>query len=360
MFSLFIANLKLLFRNRQQLFWSLAFPLIFTVIFGFFFSGGNTNAGTVGLVNKADTQLSQELVKSLEASSSIKLQEETDISRAKDLLKKSKLNAIISIPEGFGGTQQDSPKALSVIYDPANQQSGAVVMGFLQSYLTQVNFQLQNARPIYTVSQESSASGSFNYFDFILVGLLGMALMNSSIQGIAISMSKYREDKILKRITTTPLPGWVFVASEVLARLVLNFLQISLILAVGVYGFHATLHGSITTIYVLALFGAILFQSIGFTIAGLTKTTQAAEGMATAIAIPMMFLAGVFFPIDQLPKWLYSIVQYLPLAPLLRVMRAIILENASPLDNPTSLALIVAWIVVCLGFASLRFRLTEE
>ena len=188
------------------------------------------------------------------------------------------------------------------MYDPGNTQSNIIILNFLDKYLTQANFKLQNAKPIFQIEEEKTTDRELNYFDFVLVGLIGMALMNSSVQGVSITMAKYRDDKILKRITTTPLPAWQFIISEVLARLILNI----------------------------------------------------------AITIPMMFLAGVFFPIDQLPDWLSKIVQYLPLAPFLRMLREIGLESISPLTNPINIIIVISWIAVMLVIASYRFRLTEE
>ena len=113
-------------------------------------------------------------------------------------------------------------------------------------------------------------------------------------------------------------------------------------------------------LYALSLLGSILFQLIGFVIASFVKTTDAAQGAATAITIPMMFLGGVFFPIDSLPKWLFSVVQYLPIAPLLRVIRSVALDGASPFQNPTNIIIVLAWVAVVLVISSWRFRLNEE
>ena len=95
-------------------------------------------------------------------------------------------------------------------------------------------------------------------------------------------------------------------------------------------------------------------------IASFVKTTDAAQGAATAITIPMMFLGGVFFPIDTLPKWLIAIVQYLPIAPLLRIIRGVVLEGNSPFFNPSNIIIVMIWIVACLVIASWKFRLREE
>lgn len=359
MIKLFVANLKLLVRNRQSLFWSIMFPLIFTVIFGFFFGKGSINAGAVALVNQSNSQLATTIEKDMTASDLFKIQKVSDLPSARDLMKQNKVNIIVDLPANFGSMTPDDPKKINVILDPANNTSNSVVTGFLNQYLTATNFQIQKAQPIYQVATENTTSGALSYFDFVLIGLLGMALMNSSIQGLSISMARYKEDKILKRITTTPLPGWKFISAEVASRLILNFVQISLILLVGVYGFKAHVPTNLGIVFLISLFGAVLFQLIGFVIAAITKTTDAAEGAATAIAIPMMFLAGVFFPIDQLPKWLYSLVQYLPLAPLLRMLRGVALNYPTPYTTKDIL-IVASWIVVMLFIAIYRFRLSEE
>ena len=359
---LFVSNLKMMVRGRQALFWALAFPLMFTVIFGFFFGGSNGGAGgTIILINQSNTEIAQNLEKAFDNSNLFKIKKETDETTARDQLKKNQVGAIVEIPANFGDlTNPSSAKQINIIDDPANAQVNASIIGFVNQFLTNLDFQVQKAQPIFTINEEKTNQRELNYFDFVLMGLIGLALMNASVQGIAITMANYREDKILKRITTTPLPSWKFVLAEVLSRLVLNLIQISLILAVGYYFFHAHIYGNIILIYLFALLGGLLFQSVGFMVASVTKTTDAAQGMSVAITIPMMFLAGVFFPIDQLPKWLFIIVQYLPLAPLLRMIRQIGLEAVSPLTNPSNLIIVLAWIVVGLLFSIFRFRLAEE
>lgn len=360
MIKLFFANLKMLLRNKQQLFWSLMFPLIFTVIFGFFFGQGSSIAGTVALINNSDSQLSATIENALNKTDLFKVRQLNSEDEARKLLKKNQVTAVVIIPEKFGTPDPSAPTLIRILADPGNMQSNSVIGGFINQYLTNINFEIQNAKPIYSIDVENTAAGSFSYFGFVLIGLVGMALMNSNIQGISISMSKYREDQILKRLTTTPLAPWKFILAEIFSRLLVNIVQVALILAVGLYGFHAEINYGLPTIAGLSLVGAILFQLIGFSIATVTKTTAAAEGMSTAIAIPMMFLAGVFFPIDQLPKWLFSIIQYLPLAPLLRLMRGAALESTSIFENPINISIVLGWIVVLLIFASMKFRLTEE
>lgn len=359
MLKLFLADLKMMTRNKQAIFWAFMFPLMFTFIFGFFF-GKNSNAGTIGLINKSDTPLAQSIEKSLTDSNLFKVVKVDNVDSAKDQIKKTKISAAIEIPSGFGEITPTSPTAIMLIEDQGNAQINSMLQGYLNTFLTSANFQVANTKPIFTLEQNMVSNNALSYFDFVLAGILGLALMNSSIIGIAVGMTDYREKKILKRITTTPLKTWRFILSEVFSRLILNFFQISLILVIGKYIFDAHIYGNIFIIFSIAILGALLFQLIGFVIASIAKTTTAAEGMATAITIPMMFLSGVFFPIDSLPKWLMSVVQFLPLAPILRILRGTVLEGFSPFENPINITIVISWIIACLLFATFRFKLADE
>jgi len=362
MFSLIIANLKMMVRNKQALFWSMVFPIIFTVIFGFFFGSGTMNLGTVELVNKSNTEISTSLKKVLKEQSDIfKIEEQPSVDKVKDQINKGKAGAAVVIPENFGANTPDAATKITILTDPGAAQTASAVEGVVGGFLTSTNYQVTGIQPVFSFETEAanSSSSGFNYFDFVLVGLIGMAMMNSAVQGLAISISRYREDQILKRITTTPLPGWKFIVAEVIAQLIENIVQIGLIIFVGVQFFHAHV-GHVVPLLIISLVAALLFQLVGFFIAAVTKNSDAAEGMATAITIPMMFLSGVFFPIDSLPKWLYNIVQILPLSPLLKMMRSVSLLGGSVLDNLIHVWIVLGWIVVMLLLTIWRFRLSDE
>jgi ABC-2 type transport system permease protein len=352
----------MLVRNKQALFWSLAFPLMFTVIFGFFFGEGSNATGTVALVNDSQTEIAKNIRDFLIDSEQINIKLEDDLNDARDQLKDNKVSSVIYIPDKFGqmGTNGvTGQKKIQVFTSPANAQANGIIIGTIEGYLTELNYKIQNASKVFTIDVVETTEGDIDYFDFVVIGLIGLALMNASIQGIAISMAKYREDKILKRITTTPLKTPVFILAEVFSRLFQNVLQVILILSISIYIFDAHIE-NIAQVFALALLGAILFQSIGFAIASFSKTTNAAQGASRAITIPMMFLAGVFFPIDQLPGWLSPIVELLPLAPLLEMIRQIGLDNINPFDDPTNVSIVVSWIIVMLVVSSYKFRLSEE
>ena len=384
--KLFWADLKILVRNKQALFWSLAFPLMFTFIFGFFFGNENKSLGSIAYLNNSDTELASGFTEAINESELFDLTTGITEEEAKDKLDTGGVSAIIIVPSNFGNfntVEKGNPAAsvlppqiastlpklevpefekskIKVIYDANNMQASSVILTFVDKFLSEANLKVQGGESTYSIEEVRNSKNDASYFDFVLAGLIGLALMNSSIMGIAIGMSKYREDKILKRITTTPLKTWKFITAEVAARLTVNVVQISLILLVGVGFFHANIFGSYVTLFAISLLGGLLFQLIGFTIASVTKTADAAQGLSQVVTIPMMFLAGVFFPTDQLPKWLNSIVEFLPLAPLLRMIRDVALDGKSVFSDPKNMIIVGSWIIICFLISVFRFKLSEE
>jgi len=360
-FKLLGADLKMLVRNKQALFWSLFFPIIFIVIFGLFFGKGGNISGSISIIDTSNNQTSQSIVKGLKDSNIFTIKNYGSLDEAKNQIQAGKLSAVVYFPPTFASTTQTPSNAVKIYYDPANASTSNILNTYIDKFITGYTYKVNNIKPQFTIDAEKlNNNKQFTYFDFVLVGILGLALMNGSIIGIAVGISKYREDKILKRIVSTPLKPWKFVLAEVFSRLLINLIQIALILTVGTVIFDGHIYGSLSMVVGLALIGGILFQLIGFVIAAFAKTTDAAQGMAQVVTIPMMFLAGIFFPIDALPTWLSNIVKFLPLAPLLRMMRGVALEGTSPIQNPADMAIVLGWIVVALALSLYKFRLTEE
>lgn len=90
--------------------------------------------------------------------------------------------------------------------------------------------------------------------------------------------------------------------------------------------------------------------------AGRASNPDAAQGIGNAVAIPMMFLSGVFFPTDTLPQVVQTVVRYLPLTPLIEAMRKVSIEGLSITDTGPQLLLLGAWVVVSFAIAGRVFR----
>ena len=169
-------------------------------------------------------------------------------------------------------------------------------------------------------------------------------------------MAAYREKRILVRLLATPLRVRVFFAARVLSALLLSVLQAAIILAAGWIFFGVAVQGNLLHIALLVVLGNIVFLNLGFVVGAFSKTVAAASGLGNAVGLPLMFMSGVFFPIENLPTILRIIVEYLPLAPILEIVRGIVLHSNAFWEFPLQLAIVCGWIVLSAVAAIRTFR----
>lgn len=203
------------------------------------------------------------------------------------------------------------------------------------------------------------ADSGVDYFDFVLPGLLAMGLMNFTMVGIAGSVARFRELRVLRRIRATPLAPGAFIAAQVAARLTLAVGQVVLMLGVGI-ALGAEVQGSALLLIALATLGNMTFLSLGFAVAGRTGSVDAANNLAGLATAPLMFLSGMFFPVESLPSVVERLAQVLPITPLIDALRAVALQGAGPADIAGDMLLLLVWVPVAFGVARLAFRFTDD
>lgn len=356
-FHMTIANLKMIARNRQSLFWALAFPLIFVVVFGTFFRESDT-ATEVMVIDNAQDDVSRQLIASLREIDGIGVVERDNERLARRQIDEGELNYLLVIPEGLQAAIENNPPAhITVVFDDTNP-IGDVVVGLVERFVDQANLDMASAPRRLALNVEGVSIGDVDFLDFVLPGLAIWGVMSFSVIGLAATISSYREKKILTRILATPLSVRVFFTSQVLAYLVLALIQAAIILSVGAFVFGASVKGNLLVIGLLVLVGNLVFLNIGFIVGAYAKTVQAASGLGNAVVLPLMFFSGVFFPTDNLPIILRTVIEYLPLAPMLETFRGVILEARPLTDFPSQLAVLAGWLLgtAIVAVKTFRFR----
>ncbi len=354
-----------MFRDWLTLFWGLAFPVMFVVIFGLFSVGEGTGSARLAIIDRANTEISRQIIEGLSQVKFFKINDKiASEAEARKAIQDGRLDAAIIIPESLKAlhaTESFPPQiAFTVFYDKSNLVEYELVRGVLSQFINEVNLRATNAPRLFTLQEEALDARRIKYMDFLLPGIMGMGLMMNGIIGIAVDMTRYREQRILKRIRATPLPPRLFLISQVLAYLVLVFLQATLIIFIATAFFGATVHGSLLNLYCLTLVGTLIFLNIGFIVAGVSRTSSAASGLSQVIGMPMMFLSGTFFPTSGLPEVVQSIVQILPLTPLMKAMRAVALNDASLVSLGLELLQVGVWIAVTFAIAARTFKFQAD
>ena len=367
MWKLFLANIKMTFRDKQAIFWSLVFPLMFIVIFGLFDFSKMGNA-KYAIFDEAQTEVSRQVDEELQNIEIFKRQDtSTSIDEAKGQLRNGRIDIIIVIPKDFGQTDLvPNPDAtaptlnqIDIIYNANGSTINQIALSVVDKFIDQMNMQAAHTPMLFSYTTESIQTKDIKYIDMIMPGILGMAIMTSAVIGISTGISRYREQKLLKRLAGTPIKVRNFLMAEVLSYLVVNVIQISLIIALARIAFHVQVYGNYFLIYAISIFGSIIFLNLGFAVAGYSKNTKTAEALSQVVTMPMMFFSGVFFSTEALPKIIGTVVEYLPLTPMIEALRSISNNGEGITAIWTQPIYMAGWIILSFLIAWKLFKFKD-
>ncbi|MEW6034598.1 MAG: ABC transporter permease [Chloroflexota bacterium] len=353
--GLFIASFKQFFRDRTALFFTFAFPLLFMVIFGLVFGGNGHMSYDIGLANEADSPVATAISEALKKVSIFKVNE-GELDQGLEKLRNGDIRAVVSIPEDIQSRIASGEAAsISVYYDPSQTTSTQVILSVLRQLVNEVNQQLTQQPALISLAEKSVQSHDLRDIDYLVPGIVAMSVLFLGLFG-ALPMVDWREKQVLKRLRATPLSRTVVVSSQVAYRLVLALLQTLLILVVAYFAFDVQVVGSWLVLLGLVLLGTLAFVALGYLAVSRARTTESAMPIIQLIQFPMLFLSGIFFPVDFMPDFMRPIVAAMPLTYLGDAFRQTMV-NATPLHPLTvDVAVLTAWLVVSMLLAVRLFR----
>jgi ABC-2 type transport system permease protein len=172
----------------------------------------------------------------------------------------------------------------------------------------------------------------------------------------AVPLVADRQKGILKRLSATPLRRWQLVGANAVMRLLIALVQTLIIVGVGIAVFGVETSGSILLTASFVALGAVSFLALGYVLASFTRTEEAANGVTQVVQFPMMFLSGVFFPIEAMPSFLQSIARLIPLTYLADALRQVMVGGTAFAPLWVCAAVLLGWLVVCFGIAARKFQ----
>jgi ABC-2 type transport system permease protein len=272
-------------------------------------------------------------------------------------LKQGDMRVLIVVPDGVSASVTSGRGAdVEAYYDPSNQTTAQVVLAIVERVIDAFDRGVSGRPALLSVRPLSVISESLRYIDLLLPGILGMSLMQLGLFATAPELVQLREQQVLRRMGATPLPRTTLLASQVMHRLTIGLTQTFIIVIVGVLAFKVYILGNVALLVGVVLLGAMAFVAMGYLISGLAKTQESVIGISQFINFPMMFLSGVFFPVEIMPAWIKPVMNAMPLTYLVDALRQIMV-GATPLHSlGLDLGVLAVWLVVCSVLAVRFFR----
>lgn len=197
---------------------------------------------------------------------------------------------------------------------------------------------------------------------YYVPSILALSVVSATFLQLAMSLTRLREDGVLKRLRGTPLPAPVFIVSRVLLSFVVTAMLVVVLSAVGrlLYGVRLPTT-TVGALVVTLLVGAASFSCLGIAITRVVPNEDAAPAVTNAIVLPLYMISGTFFATDHAPSWMRTVASVFPLRPftdaLLRTFDPA--TTGSGFDWP-HLAVVAAWGLAGLLAALLTFQWTPR
>ncbi|MFG2244306.1 ABC transporter permease [Spirillospora sp. NPDC048823] len=332
-------------RDRTALFFTVLFPLMFLVIFGGIFSDQTTSKvevltlGKVPVLDQAVAQGGDELGKVMKV---------TEASDRAGALRKVEKGDVHGAVEQRGGE-------LVVHYSAADQVKSGTVRALMDSIIQSANQAATGRPPAYTLATERVEDDSLKAIQFFTPALLGWALASAAVFGASQTLVTWRTKGILRRLQLSPAPIPTVFAARVAVSVAVALVQFALFVLVALLPiFGLQLEGAWWMAIPLLVAGVLAFLSIGMIVGAWAKSQETANAVTQLIVLPMAFLGGSFFPLEQTPGWMQTLSYIFPLRYLNEGMLDVMSRGLGPTSALAEIGILVG---VAAGGALIALRL---
>src|SRR3989441_6447107 len=191
---------------------------------------------------------------------------------------------------------------------------------------------------------------------FIVPGLIGALLMQTTITAMAVSVVRERGKGTLEALVVSPIRRWELLLGKIIPNLFVAYGQMTMALVVARFVFDVPIRGSLVLLYALSLFFMWGTLGTGIFVSTASRTVPQAMQLAFLTFLPSIYLSGLLFPIEGMPRAAQYLAAVVPLTYYLRIVRGIVLKGIGiDLLWPNLVPLGIFGLVV-FTLAIVRFR----
>lgn len=273
------------------------------------------------------------------------------------------------IPKNFekrlGRNEQVTVQAL---FDGSDGNKAGIasgyVIGVISSYSQKILLDARNKSGI-KISMSGSVSPELRVWYnpdlktrfFMLPGIMGLILTIITTTLMAMGVVKEREIGTLEQIIVTPIKPFQLILGKTIPFVLVGFMDVLLVLAVLVFWFGIPVRGDLLFLLVASFIYVLSSLGLGLLISTVSKTQQQAMMISMfGILLPMNFLSGFAFSIENMPGWIQPITYLIPLRYFITILRGVILKGDGFLQLIPETSVLLGMGIFILALSSLRFR----
>ncbi|MFO7643886.1 MAG: ABC transporter permease [Desulfosarcina sp.] len=358
-----VVSIKSFYREKTTMFFTTTFPILLILVFGTIFMDQDQLNFDLCVQDLDQTEASAQIAKALERSGKFTITTVDPAVDATQYAKTNQVNLVLIIPKNFEQSYLQYSQfgdhaalaAVTYLYDPSSN-SVDTKMRILELVFARLNQDLTGKPPFVRTTEISVLNRKYRFVEFFIPGVIAMAVMTASLFGTVNVNTELKQKGIISKLATTPITRTDWVLSNILYQFFLGVISTTAMLLVSyaVFDVSFQINGWLPLFIVLDVF---TFVGIGMILTRIVKDAQSAAAAANAIAFPMMFLSGSFFPLEMMPRFLQTFAKMLPLYYVNEGLRASMVFHSNV--NALGYAAIIgsfAAVVFVLGIMATRWE----
>jgi ABC-2 type transport system permease protein len=296
------------------------------------------------------------------------LDADLDPAGAGDALAAGRAWLAVVVPRGFErALHGDGPVAhrtIQVLADGTDANSSGQALAYAGGVIGTINGALLASRfgaPTGQIRAETRVwyNPELVSKDFMVPGVLALLLLLITTNLSSMAIVREREVGTLEQLNVTPLGRWELIVGKLLPYGVIGVIDVFLVVAVAVWWFEVPLNGSPALLLVGCLVYLLCTLGLGLLISTMAATQQQAMMTSTFFfLVPMIYLSGFIFPIENMPPVIQAVTTVIPLRYFLVIVRGIFLKGVGWDILWPQFAALAAWGVTVLALAAVRYRKT--
>jgi ABC-2 type transport system permease protein len=252
---------------------------------------------------------------------------------------------------------------VQVIADGTDANSSGVALAYVQGLVGEFNASLAVEHGVGAVPIDGRVRIWFNpdleSRNFMVPGVLAVLLLIITANLTSMAIVREREIGTLDQLNVTPISRWEIILGKLLPYAAVGFVDVLLVVAVAVFWFAVPLRGSVTLLLAASVVYLLCTLGLGLFVSTISSTQQQAMMTATFfILIPMMYLSGFIFPVENMPVAIQYVTTLIPLKYFLVIVRGIFLKGVGFDVLWPQFAAMGVWGAIVLALAGLRSRKT--
>lgn len=358
--------------RRDRLTFAIMFgiPIVQLILFGYAINLNPRHLPAALLVEE-QTPIVRTLVQSLRTSEYYDFVMQTDDPRETgDLLARGEVSFVVSIPAGFTRklVRGEHPQIL-IEADASDPAAASGAVGFAQTILTDAlrhdlkgplaGIATSGGPPFDLVVHQMynpEAKTSYN----IVPGLLGVILTMTLVMITGMAMTRESEQGTIENLLAMPVKPIEVMLGKILPYVAVGAGQTLVILLAAQLLFEVPFVGNPWILLLGVSIFVLANLALGFTFSTIARSQMQAMQLTFFFFLPSILLSGFMFPFRGMPEWAQTIGEILPLTHFLRIVRGVMLKDASLAQLQDPLIALCIFTACAVGVAMLRYRRTLD